>query len=585
MIRHNYTVDNKNSEVFRQFAIFLQYHKVLQLDIETSVSEHWIDKKLITVQISSEGAEVGFLFQWSALTPEQKEIIRKPLESWDYEKLAHNVMFELVVLRFYGIILQNVWCTMVVEQVIYGGHELVYFSLSDLTSRYLNITLDKTLQTSFGDDILTPAKIDYAYTDVTYLGAIRNAQQAQLTAKNLNNTVWLEMRSILAFAECTYNGIYINEEKWKENEELANPVIEASFKQLYTEVVTDPRLLSKAMELNFISSSDKVVLNYNSVPSKLRALQLIFPSLTGASLGVLKKFIIDNSSTFTSEQLAVLVGLTSAKDSSYLENYLLKYHKEEMISEGFLVPKDTLIINWNSPAQVLELVKSVEPRLKSLSKDSLANVSHPIFESLKEYKDSTKLKSSFGMNFIAEHMERDGKIRTNYNPVVKTGRASSSKPNMQQVPAKEVFEEVGLEWVSKNPGKTLQDFYLRYRNAFFYLKKWKIVDSDFVGQELSLIAEVSKDEVWYKAIKNNEDLHSVTAALVFGDAWHKAALSDCKFAKEKQKCKCPEHKTMRNKIKTVNFGLALTRNTIYLQHEKYIRRIKQSRTNSKVSCC
>lgn len=481
MIRHNYTVDNKNSEVFRQFAIFLQYHKVLQLDIETSVSEHWIDKKLITVQISSEGAEVGFLFQWSALTPEQKEIIRKPLESWDYEKLAHNVMFELVVLRFYGIILQNVWCTMVVEQVIYGGHELVYFSLSDLTSRYLNITLDKTLQTSFGDDILTPAKIDYAYTDVTYLGAIRNAQQAQLTAKNLNNTVWLEMRSILAFAECTYHGIYINEEKWKENEELANPVIEASFKQLYTEVVTDPRLLSKAMELNFISSSDKVVLNYNSVPSKLRALQLIFPSLTGASLGVLKKFIIDNSSTFTSEQLAVLVGLTSAKDSSYLENYLLKYHKEEMISEGFLVPKDTLIINWNSPAQVLELVKSVEPRLKSLSKDSLANVSHPIFESLKEYKDSTKLKSSFGMNFIAEHMERDGKIRTNYNPVVKTGRASSSKPNMQQVPAREVFEEVGLEWVSKNPGKTLQDFYLRYRNAFFYLKKWKIVDSDFVG--------------------------------------------------------------------------------------------------------
>lgn len=76
-------------------------------------------------------------------------------------------------------------------------------------------------------------------------------------------------------------------------------------------------------------------------------------------------------------------------------------------------------------------------------------------------------------------------------------------------------------------------------------------------------------------------MHSVTAALVFGDAWHKAALSDCKFAKEKQKCKCPEHKTMRNKIKTVNFGLALTRNTIYLQHEKYIRRIKQSRTN----CC
>ena len=126
---------------------------------------------------------------------------------------------------------------------------------------------------------------------------------------------------------------------------------------------------------------------------------------------------------------------------------------------------------------------------------------------------------------------------------------------------------------------------LRYRNSFFYLKDWVLVDSDFTGQELSLIAESSRDAVWFETIKEGKDLHSVTAAMVFGKVWDRVALSTCAYTKEKQKCKCPEHQVMRDKIKVVNFGLALTRNTVYLQHEKQIRRTKRTRPNSKVGCC
>lgn len=127
---------------------------------------------------------------------------------------------------------------------------------------------------------------------------------------------------------------------------------------------------------------------------------------------------------------------------------------------------------------------------------------------------------------------------------------------MQQIPAKEGFEEIGEIWLKNNPGKKMSDFYLRYRNAFFYLKGWDFVDSDYTGQELALIAESSQDEVWFEAIKEGKDLHSVTASMVFGKAWEKETLSTCAFAANHQKCKCPGHKTMRNKIKTVNFGLA-----------------------------
>ena len=75
-------------------------------------------------------------------------------------------------------------------------------------------------------------------------------------------------------------------------------------------------------------------------------------------------------------------------------------------------------------------------------------------------------------------------------------------------------------------------------------------------QELSLIAESSRDAVWFETIKEGKDLHSVTAAMVFGKAWDRVALSTCAYTKEKQKCKCPEHQVMRDKIKVVNFGLA-----------------------------
>lgn len=115
---------------------------------------------------------------------------------------------------------------------------------------------------------------------------------------------------------------------------------------------------------------------------------------------------------------------------------------------------------------------------------------------------------------------------------------------MQNIPAK---ESVGT----------------RYRNAFICAPDEDYVDSDFASQELVIIAYISGDPVWNKALRHGEDLHSVCAELVFPDkAWEKNAEPDCAYyhmnngVMAKQKCKCKGHKRMRNAVKSINFGLA-----------------------------
>ena len=95
-----------------------------------------------------------------------------------------------------------------------------------------------------------------------------------------------------------------------------------------------------------------------------------------------------------------------------------------------------------------------------------------------------------------------------------------------------------------------------YRNCFTAPDGWSFVSSDYSSQELNVIAYGSKDPVWMEALKNNEDLHSTCAELVYGDQWLTSGEDSCIYMSKKQKCKCPTHKKLRTNVKTINFGLA-----------------------------
>ena len=177
-------------------------------------------------------------------------------------------------------------------------------------------------------------------------------------------------------------------------------------------------------------------------------------------------------------------------------------------------------INWGSPTQTLELFKNLEPKLEDVNGKKLNKYryKHKLIDEYIRYKERTKLANAYGTKFF-NYVNSDGRVHTNFSQILDTGRVSSSKPNMQQIPSDNTF-----------------------RNCFIAPEGWVFVSSDYSSQELNVIAYGSQDPVWLEALEKGLDLHGVCADLVFEDKWRDAD-ADAK-------------KKLRTQIKAINFGLA-----------------------------
>jgi len=526
--------ENSLWENFVQWASSL---REFQLDIETDITKDWCTRKLITIQFGSCDCydKVQWVIQWSSLSEEQQQWLKVYLEDSSRKKLIHNAAYEYIVLRFHGIEIDNIYDTMLVEKILNGGIENENYALADISYKYVNVKLDKTEQKNFGDDILTADKVIYAATDVTFLDCIRRMQLPEVGRWNLYAVVALENDVVTAFSEITYHGLVMDVAKWKENESLAQPIVDQALLRLNEWLLKDEKLNTKAHELGYLSKEDRLLYNMNAPQQKRELLSLLFPNIPGATKIILKKYLSENQ--LSDEDRALLEGVQE-KNYMLLNERVMKHHRQYLIEKDWLIPANQVKLNWNSTTQVLPLLKAVHPRLRDLSEQSVAKTTHPVFADLSEYKDSLKLISTYGQKFIDDHLECDGRVRTEFNQIVSTGRVSSKRPNFQNIPAK---KSVGT----------------RYRNAFVYEPGWVFVDSDYISQELVLIAYASKDPVWMEAIEKGQDLHSVCAELVYKNKWKDAADNNCDYyTKGKQKCNCSRHKTLRDSVKTVNFGLA-----------------------------
>lgn len=534
---------------FEGFMYWQEEQEELQLDIETSVTPYWCDKKLITVQFGQVGCKHGFkhqwVLQWSFLSEAQKAKVKEIIED-QRTKLIHNAAFEIIILRFAGMQVHRVFDTMLAEKVLSAGLETDTYSLLSVTFKYLGVTLDKTEQTTFGDDILTESKVVYSAADVTNLDVIRECQMIQIDKWKLGKVLELENKAVFAFSDITYYGIELDQEKWRANEDLAIPIVQESLDRLNAWLFEEP-FKTKAISLGILSESDQVLINFNSPDQKRELLSVIFPGIIGATKPIIKKYVRDKGSELDTRLLNILVCMQDKNFQPLLE-LLIQEHKPWLVEHNYLRPANTPSINWNSVQQALPLLQCVHPKLKNLSEESVAKTNHPIFLDLGEYKDTLKLITTYGQTFIEKYVEPDGKVRTSFNQVISTGRVSSLRPNMQNIPAKESVGTI-------------------YRNAFVCGEDEVFVDSDYTGQELAIITHISKDPVWFKAISEGKDLHSVCAELVYGKKWLDAKAEGCLYYKQvvdaegklgfaKQKCKCPGHKRLRSSVKSINFGLA-----------------------------
>ena len=187
--------------------------------------------------------------------------------------------------------------------------------------------------------------------------------------------------------------------------------------------------------------------------------------------------------------------------------------------------------NINSTRQLGEILfeKLNLPILKKTRKTGGYSTDQAVLEELAqtyefprlilEYRQVTKLKSTYVDALPALIHPRDGRVHTSYNQTgAATGRLSSSDPNLQNIP---IRSELGR----------------LIRGAFVAEKGNVLISADYSQVELRILAHLSHDEVLVSAFKADEDIHDRTAREVFGET----ALSN--------PAEC------RRRAKVINFGI------------------------------
>jgi len=559
-IRHisNCSTSRYERGTFEEFVEWWDRRPEYQLDIETDIHpKFWLLNKLISLQFGTTYDVLipeQWFVQWSQLTPEQQQIIIDRLNKCRRRKLIHNAKFEYCILRQYSVILENIFDTMNAEKVICGGIEIGEYALADISWKYLQIIMDKSQQSNFGDDIIDDDKILYGCTDVMYLDIIARQQIQEAAANNLSNVLALEMEVLPAFCDTTCEGMTLDIAKWRENIEYATPIIQRCKDTMDAYLNVEP-FRDMARKLEYISDQDRVMMNLGTQHQKRTTmLQQIFPDIPGGNMPMINKYIQEKCKELPLEDLLILQGC-SKRSYEDLHKRIITQHRKWAIEFGYLVPAGMATINWNSSTQVMPLARIIEPKIQGLSEEDINETTHKIFRDLQEYRAALKLHSTYGEDYIHEHVQPNGKIHCNFNQIISTGRCSCSSPNLQQLP---VADRVAMAFDPNG---------LRYRNSFICEPGWVFVDSDYSSQELTIIAYMSKDPVWMDAIANGYDLHSVCAELVYKKKWINGAESNCayytmsvgpdgKLKQAKQKCKCRIHKSLRDSIKPINFGLA-----------------------------
>ncbi len=142
---------------------------------------------------------------------------------------------------------------------------------------------------------------------------------------------------------------------------------------------------------------------------------------------------------------------------------------------------------------------------------------HEIIQHLIKHRTLSKLLSTYIDALPNLINEKTGRVHTNFNQAATaTGRLSSSNPNLQNIPVRTEFSR-------------------RIRKAFLPEKNWKLLSADYSQIELRILAHLADEEILINAFHKNDDIHSLTARLIF----------------EKEEISSEE----RRVGKTINFGV------------------------------
>lgn len=243
-------------------------------------------------------------------------------------------------------------------------------------------------------------------------------------------------------------------------------------------------------------------------------------------------------------------------DLRQLRNYASSLEKEmNAIAGRVREMADDPNLNILSPKQIGVLLfekLKLDPKMKPKSgvrytyptdEDTLSALSekHPIVDEILEYRGVKKLLSTYIEPFPTYVSEKTGKIHTTFNQALTaTGRLSSSKPNLQNIPIRtDRGREIRKAFVSSHPDGV-------------------ILSADYSQIELRIMAHLSCDSHLIDAFNKGIDVHSLTASKIFGIPLEEVT---------------PDHRRI---AKTANFGIMYGISAFGLA-----QRLKISRAQSK----
>ena len=220
-------------------------------------------------------------------------------------------------------------------------------------------------------------------------------------------------------------------------------------------------------------------------------------------------------------------------DEVFLNNYSKILEEEAKAAELSVYEQAGVRFNLASPKQLGEVLfdkLQLDPSAKKTKTGQyqtgedvllkLAAKGHHIVEDILTFRELTKLNSTYVQALPQMIQPSTGRVHTSYaQAVAVTGRLSSNNPNLQNIPIRTARgREIRKAFVPREAG-------------------WLLVSADYSQIELRIVAAISGDENMCAAFRAHKDIHTATAAKVYG-------VSEADVTKE-----------MRYKAKSVNFGI------------------------------
>ncbi len=531
------------------FTTWISNHTIFQLDTETLFVDDNADvvedRKLVLIQLGDIYKKDQWVIEHTIFQDEQWLVTFKTLfENTNFTFICHNAFFEYTVIKAnLGIRVENVHDTFLMSKILNTGLDLEkgYHSLDGCVNRFFGINLDKSEQTSFTFDVLTESQIKYAADDVLYLYDLFLKLKGLLEDWDL----WflynrVEREVIKAYADMGLNFMKFDTKHWRSMISTLK-IDDTQFEKELNEIIfKDPKLVNYLKTSNLILGNyliqpkNQILINWGSNIARKEILTKVIPdliSLKSFTKPELKK--IYKSDVLTELENKILK-LYLDRDFTTLNRYLRFRFKDWLLQKGYFLKENTILINWSSNVHKLYVFQFYYPRLENTNAKTLNKIyTNELISKYKKYSKVHKRITTYGENFITKYVTRHDTIAPRgCRSILNTGRIAYGI--LLQLPAE-----------------------ARFRNAFLPPKdNWVFVDSDYSSAEVAIMAHAAGETVFLDAIRNGEDAHMKSAALIFHDIWKESAEDNCIQLKTGARCECKEHERLRKISKAITFGLA-----------------------------